>query len=97
MLGRLKIDDDQLAPSALGGKGQVTTGSDLQGCAQRDGQVRVPGTRRWVELSTSARVSAALVLPPTLPSETLGGQAVLNPVPAASFLQEPPPHPVGRN
>lgn len=65
VLGGLKVDDDQLAPSALGGKGQVTTGPDLQGCTQRDGQVRVPGTRRWVELSTSARVSAAFVLQPS--------------------------------
>lgn len=42
MLGGLKVDDDQPAATALGGQWQVPTGPDLQGGAQRDGQVCVP-------------------------------------------------------
>ena len=45
VLGGLKVDDDQPASAAFGGEGQVPAGPDLQGGAQRDGQVRVPGAR----------------------------------------------------
>lgn len=46
MLRGLKVDNDQSASSALGGKGQVSAGPDLQRGAQRDGQVCVPGAGR---------------------------------------------------
>ena len=46
VLGGLKVDDDQATSTALGGKGKVPAGPDLQGGAQCDGQVCIPGARR---------------------------------------------------
>lgn len=64
MLGGLKVDDDQSAATALGGQWQVPTGPDLQGGAQRDGQVCVPGVGRWGQTGPRPR---GLCSPPPTP------------------------------
>lgn len=76
VLGGLKVDDDQPASTAFGGKGQVPAGPDLQRGAQRDGQVCVPGARSWIRPSAPARASTALTLP-----HGAGGRAA-DPTPA---------------
>lgn len=50
VLRGLKVDNDQSASSALSGEWQVPAGPDLQGGAQRDGQVCVPGTGRQSQI-----------------------------------------------
>lgn len=67
VLGGLQVDDDQPAPAALGGERQVPARPDLQGGAQRDGQVGVPGTGGGAGLSPSPRASQPSPLPPPPP------------------------------
>lgn len=81
----LKVDNDQSASSALSGEWQVPAGPDLQGGAQRDGQVCVPGTGRQSQIEPLR--PCAWVWCPLTP----GAQGPLPPHPTPCSCNTPSP------